>query len=356
MANKLYSQREFAKLVGLSLSTVSSMVKSKSLIMQDGKIVEEEVSRFRFNKLKQFASQGTLILSFDTDVAYNDAWKAEFSKRWEEATNSKPMYFQSVDSIFDMEKKDTSLSDAQVINLRLKYNTKVLSLFISRYNEAVNKFFCSLLNDSSYKEISTIPAILLQEYIKFGKFISTDIFDDSILETYQSVISEKSAAINDFMNNQCLRISKDLALLDMNTKKPLIERDLLTLEFFNKQGTLYDSFFTCGNNKKDPKVFDYNKSIYGSILNDFTVKSFNRNLDYSLSKGYFTLLAIDITNKSTFLRDTILLHSLVAKGLFNNLFILASKDDFINNTPKELKDYLDIAFIANPCKVNFAFQ
>lgn len=357
MENKVYSQREFAKLVGLSLATVNTMVKAGALATDKGKILESEVKRLQQDKLKSYSKLGTLVISFDSDLAYIEAWKNEFMKIWQSSTGKQPRYFTNVDALFDSLKGDsyTSLGDAQLLSIQLQYNTKILSQFISRYNNAVESFMCSMLRSDTNNIATKIPAKLLYEYIKFGEFISVDEFDQSDIDSFDEIIKGVELSINDSMCKACDRIVSDLCLYTSNTTNPLITREQLTPEFFCKEGNLYNKFFTAGENNKSPISFAQNKQIYESVLNSYNVKHSKSNMDTNLSDGYFTIYPVIVSDVVKCDEDAMNIYNMLARGLFSNVFIIARKQDYLDNVPKNIQSYLSLATIANPFSIRFAY-
>ncbi len=178
------------------------------------------------------------------------------------------------------------------------------------------------------------------------------ITDEESIKLYYEELSGVLKLIDDTMRQQCLRITAELCLYRDSPMSPLISRERLTPEFFNHEGELYDSFFKQGDSRDVPLLFAQNKTVMKSIGADFSAKYFKNMLKASLSDGFFTIYSINVgeAERSPAVAEDC--YRLLAKGIYRNVWILSSEEDFHAKVPEQVITMMRLASEAVSIKVS----
>lgn len=150
MAEKLYTQREFSDLAGISTATTVKLLKEGTLKRDvSGKIPSSELRRFYIDFIKRYSAKGTFIICIDdTDEVVADI-KTKFENLWNLQTGSVPNYITSVDDLVSGALQDVTGLDSAFYNelQQEKYNRRVLTQFITRYKGVVADCLVNLLSE-----------------------------------------------------------------------------------------------------------------------------------------------------------------------------------------------------------------
>lgn len=375
MTEKLYTQREFSDLAGISTATTVKLLKEGTLKRDvSGKIPSSELRRFYIDFIKRYSAKGTFIICIDdTDEVVADI-KTKFENLWNLQTGSVPNYITSVDDLVSGALQDVTGLDSAFYNelQQEKYNRRVLTQFITRYKGVVADYLVNLLSEGKYDNLLSLPCNVLWEYFLCDKL------PDNITEDMQSILSlnkEKLSMTKLGLDNRFTELMNELSIKNMETGVLLFSRSDLTLDFFNKEGSLYNSFFFDSNGKKNPVHLGGCSKLTAELANATAGKRFKSNIDKMLSNGFYSVVNIKYTlnevgkqlcssvlgedefnkcinNKdaSLFSYDKTLIttiSTIVNSGIFSSVLINCSSDDMQTKLPKELLMSLDIAISNN---------
>lgn len=375
MVEKFYTQREFSDLAGISTATTVKLLK-EGAIKRDvsGKIPSSELRRFYIDFIKKYSAKGTFIICIDdTDEVITDI-KTKFENLWNSQTGSVPNYVTSIDDLVSDALTDVTGLDSAFYNelQQEKYNRKVLTQFIMQYKGVVADYLVNLLSEGKYDDLLSLPCNVLWEYFL------CDRLPDNITEDMQSILSLNKEKLNITklgLDNKFIKLMNDLSIKNVETGALLFNRSDLTLDFFNKEGALYNSFFFDSTGKKDPVHLGGCSKLTAELANATAGKRFKSNIDKMLSSGFYSVVNIEYTlndackqlcssvlgedefnkcidNKdvSLFSYDKTLIttiSTIVNSGIFSSVLINCSSADMQTRLPKELLMSLDIALNNN---------
>ena len=172
MTEKLYTQREFSDLAGISTATTVKLLKEGTLKRDvSGKIPSSELRRFYIDFIKRYSAKGTFIICIDdTDEVVADI-KTKFENLWNLQMGSVPNYITSVDDLVSDALQDVTGLDSAFYNelQQEKYNRRVLTQFITRYKGVVADYLVNLLSEGKYDNLLSLPCNVLWEYFLCDK-------------------------------------------------------------------------------------------------------------------------------------------------------------------------------------------
>lgn len=362
--DKQYSQRDFAKITGLSTVTVSRMIKEGKIKkdMVTGLIPISEVNNIAILQAKHFRSKNTLAICLghkDTTEKTAEYLTEFFTK----TTKNVPFYFENEDGHIKFEFDSSDSAKSNILNNEIleEYNKRVLKKFIELYKSCVDNAFLNAIMTSakSYPnddEASKLSGVGYYVDLLCGKadcVINPNIKDE-----------EKQKTISD-------RFSEIMTELGLVNKAGsfIFNREDLTIDFFNKKGELYEKYVKVEhkNNSDDldntdesgvvpaeDKHIEYlpanNKKIGAEVAAYICNKYYKDAMKNQLKYGFFTTYYVNIDTPEPYFNN---LMSLLNSELFSTIMFTVTEQDYNEKTPVLLKAVFD-SYISSGYNVEFA--
>lgn len=318
-----YSQREFANLIGVSTATLSNMIKSGEIKKApDGRIPQIEIQHYYENVIRKYANRGTLIITnqaSDTDIS---SIKESFESACIEKEDKTPRYFNSVYEIISEANKfeDTGSSEVQMQLLQERYNLAVLSALIQQYQSKAADYFTSLVVNKKYPDFCKLPCEIAFDLILYGKIYVEGYFDSAV-EDYLASVDSCMQDIQFAMDSRFDLLMRELKLVGKDDQL-LFKRTQLTPDFFNKSGSLYNSFFY-NKGKKDVVYIAMNEKIKKTVIGKSQGRKIKDNIENLLSDNFYTICNIDGSDEGASK-----IASVIGSGYYGNLLVMMDESSY----------------------------
>ncbi len=294
MAEKVYTQQEFANLAGISTATVVKMLNEGSLKREiSGRIPSSELYKIYTNYIRKYANKGTLIICIGDTTNTVDKIKTEF-ENYSSSFNkngSKAVCIDSINSLIDnmLTNFDGASADIKQLQRQFNYNKKVIDSFISRYNTVVMNKLIKLLSDPDCYNLMKLPFEVLWKLFLCGELKDTLTTEQqAILDSCKTQIKSKQGKLNERFN----AIMTDLFLTNPETGEFLFRRSDITTGFMTKTGDEYKDYFYDKKGNIDPVKLCGSLHIAHQLDNRDTGSRFKSNIDKYISSGYYLVYNI----------------------------------------------------------------
>lgn len=376
MAKETYTQREFSELTGLSTATIVKMLKLGNIKRAaDGKIPASEVEKAMKEKLKKYANKGTLILIFEDSPFPKDALINAVIEDLKSAQTDvdeedrvTPICISSINDIIEKATEgDSKLPTEELIRI---YNRRVLKEFMIEYDSMIKDFIHNIAGKTlaheskekekreriadTYREIrEELPYEALLDLMYYEKVI---YFKDNPRQ--QEVVNNiLNSCADDIKRLQMILDAKfDLIMrklflvqgdpyMDVANATPLFTRSMLSPDFFECRGSLYNSFFKDSTDSCKPVVLRQVPKIAESMKTTLATRRRKANLDTLLKAGYYSIITLNSTNLTSEFEDALIMN--ICSGLYNKIVVNLTADDFKSRASARLTMGLDIASSTN---------
>ena len=343
MAEKVYTQQEFANLAGISTATVGKLLK-EGAIKRDvsGHIPEIELEKYYINSAKKYAVNGILIVSYNTPDEALNTLKSDMLQALKHGNNKKnPVYISSFSSLIKdlLDDRSSDINRDKEIIKQTKYNKKILHLFITKYKDYILNTMCSMFNDENYEKFMELS---FKDLFSLLAFVSDTVpYSDNevFIKQLEDFYLEADKKF------ECLM--QELNLVDSDNK-PIFSREAITQDFLTERGSLYDSFFSDKNGRYGLTELHGYKKLTDSMSNANIGHRFKENLDKKLSDGYVTIVNLlstsDVKNFNT--DDVDIVTSLIMQGFYKTIMFTCKEEEFSEKYP------IDIVRTVNMLAVN----
>lgn len=359
MEEKLYKQKEFADVAGISTATVVKMINTGELEKTlNGKIPESEIYKILEMRIKKFSSKGTLLLTMGDSKAQAEALKLYYLNEFFTDKKHTPTCVTSIkDLYFDASKKSSIISKN---SYQERYNQKVLSLFMIKYKALAKDFVNSIFEeklftkeeddhhiDIDFKGLQSLPGVVLRDFLLYDKVIyehvdlPKEFIDEEIAKVQKSldVCREK-------FNNKFINLMQKLKLMTGDNKR-MFERDKITPKFFDCNDDLYKSFFyglKDGKWVSDIIYLQPVEEINKDIINASSGRTIKTNMENMLKYGFYSEEMYKPTDS---FEDMFKLSEKICRGYYSNLIINKTKEEFEATAPSNLLMAVSLACSAN---------
>lgn len=352
--DKQYSQREFARITGLSTVTVAKMIK-EGKIRKDkvtGLIPVTEVGNVAILQAKHFRNKNTLVICLgyeDTTEETAVLLTEHFTKTLEDV----PFYFENEGGHIKFDLDDTNPAGLED-EVLAEYNKRVIKKFIELYKSCVDNAFLNAVMTSAKSylnndEASKLSGVDFYVDLLCGK--ADCAVNPNIEEKKQKTISDR---FNEIMTELCL-LNEDGNFI--------FERSDLTVDFFSKKGELYEKYVKVEHkNNSDmsgvvPAEDNHiehlpikNTKIGEEVGIYFCNKYYKDAIKNQLSGGFFTTYYVNINTPEPYFNN---LMALLNSELFSTIMLTITEQDYNEKIPVLLKAVLD-SYINSGYKVEFA--
>ena len=322
MNGEFLTQRDFAALTGLSTATIVKMLKTGAINKSEsGRIPKSEVIKVYINRIKKYAEYGTLLITFDKTSEEIEMLKQHFlDSSYADRYRDTIRCYNGVRDIIGVVTKPSSTVDAKTVNEQ--YNKEVLSLFMQKYCQVVDAYFISLVSVGQFKSFSSLTVVDAYEYLMFGKFSQEN---DEISSFLSDAVAVKE--INQYIQVRFDSIVSELCLVDKNDA-PLFSRQMLSKDFFKREGELYKSFFYDTEGKLDPPFLKQNQKVLDNLIKSANGKRTKSSIDSILTDGFVSIINVDsscanlLQSSGTFVEGDVL--SEAYSGIYSKVIVTKS--------------------------------
>ena len=325
MAEKVYTQQEFANLAGISTATVVKLLKEGSIKRDvSGHIPEIELKKYYINSARKYAVNGVLIVSYNAPDDALDTLKSDMLQVLKHGDDKKkPVYVGSFSTLVEQllyEGYSETNRDKEAIKQR-KYNKKILHLFITKYKDYIFSTMRSMLNNKDFEKFMELS---FKDLFRLLAFVSdtAPYPDDEVftkhLEDFYLEINKKFEAL-----------MQELNLVDSDSK-PIFSRENITQDFLEERGSLYDSFFNDKNGLHGLTELRGYKKLIDSMSNANIGQRFKDNL-----------------------ADIDIITSLIMQGLYKTVMFTCTEEEFSEKYPTDIVRTVNMLSVSNTINTVF---
>lgn len=357
--NGYYSQRQFAKITGISTVTLSKLVKEGVIKLQpNGTISGEELRKLVIVELRKKYADSLLLFQVGSADSCSQAISnvtALFEREHKKNKKIKPLlYYKSIDDLVDnivnYEPADLSLTF-----LENRYMKHICKEFLSRYKQAMQTLFISKTVDNMSNTHDTLKLNDLPNGVVYNLFMSgvrDANYDysgvENMLRVLDTLLDERFNVIVDSLqlkdaSNAVLFERKDLTsdiIKDVDTFY-----DFLSTKLPEQKDTLGNTFYMLPNKVEKLYVLDTEKmqsgclkdNIRSVIHNNRVFTAMNLNLEYTDVEATQALLTL--TNNLT-------------TGVFGEVMFTCTRKQYEEYVPDLLRVFLD-NYESNGIKLTF---
>ena len=357
--NGYYSQRQFAKITGISTVTLSKLVKEGVIKLQpNGTISGEELRKLVIVELRKKYADSLLLFQVGSADSCSQAISnitALFEREHKKNKKIKPLlYYKSIDDLVDnivnYEPADLSLTF-----LETRYMKHICKEFLSRYKQAMQTLFISKTVDNMSNTHDTLKLNDLPNGVVYNLFMSgvrDANYDysgvENMLRVLDTLLDERFNVIVDSLQ---LKDEHNVALFERKELTSDIVKDVdtfyefLTTKLPEQKDTLGNTFYMLPNKVEKLYLLDAEKmqsgclrdNIKSVIHNNRVFTAMNLNLEYTDAEATQALLTL--TNN-------------LATGVFGEVMFTCTRSQYERCVPDLLKVFFD-NYESNGTKLTF---
>lgn len=350
MASKelFFSQRQFAKITGISTVTLSKMVKGGNIKLQpDGKISSTEIRKLVIMQLKKKYTDSVFLfhLGSKEGCAKTIENLVEFCKKPKKKGDKSLIYYVSIDKLIDeiISYEPDSLSKA---NLEKHYIEHICKDFLSKYKQTMQSVFLSrsaenLCTEPDTVSLNDLPNGIVYDLIMQGH---SDKFD---VESNSGVVNTLKT-LNGILDKKVESLINSLQLTDKDNK-PLFERSDLTPDVLESVASFYD-FITSRLvplktvlNQQCFALPNKIESIYTLECERLQSGNLKSNIGAVLHNNRF-LTAINLPFEHSMQDEGMILlyiTNVLASGLFSEIVFTCTREQYEEQMPDLLKAFFN---------------
>lgn len=353
-----YSQRQFAKITGISTVTLAKLVKDGVIKLQpNGTISGEELRKLVIVELRKKHADNILLFQFGSAESGLQTVNnlVDYYNKHKQPKKGGVVYYDSVDSLVSAIINYQPATQSKVF-LENRYTKCICKEFLDKYKQGMQSLFIAKTEDNMSNShdslhLNDLPNGVVYDLFMFGK--PDEIYDYSGVANCLNVL-------DGVLNEKFSQIMKSLQLVNENGKL-LFERLELTKEILKDTDSFYNFLITklpkykdelgkefCNLPCKVERIFmqeaervqtgSLKDTINTVIHNDRVITAVHLNVEHTLE---------DVLNVLSYLTGVL------SSGLFSEIMFSITEEQYNEYMPDLLKNLLS-NYDANGVKFTFA--